>query len=127
MTRREIKTPEAPTPLGAYSQGIEADGVVYVAGQVGLNPDGTPVGGGIREQTERVIDNVAAVLAAAGLSLDDVVKATIHLSDAELFAEFNATYEPRFAEPRPVRTTVGSHVPGGMLVEMDVVAHVPGR
>lgn len=123
MAKQQIQTRGAPEPLGPYSQGIKAGGIIYVAGQVGLGPDGTPVGEGIEEQTERVIDNVAAILGAGGAGLADVVKTTVHLSDVALFAAFNEVYERRFGEPRPVRTTVGSQLPGGFLVEMDVVAH----
>jgi len=124
MAKQEIKTDLAPPPLGPYSQGISSGDVVYVAGQVGIDPaTAAAVPGGVVEQGAQALENVKAILAAAGASMDDVVKATVHVADLAAFADFNAVYEGYFSEPRPVRTTVQSGLPGGFLVEIDVVAH----
>ena len=124
MAKQEIKTDTAPPPLGPYAQGIRSGDVVLVAGQVGIDPaTGSVVPGGVVEQGAQVLANVKAVLVAAGASMDDVVKATVHVTDLATFAEFNAVYERYFAEPYPVRKTVQSGLPGGFLVEVDVMAH----
>lgn len=124
MAKQEIKTSAAPTPLGPYSQGIRKGDLVFVAGQVGIDPETSEkVPGGIVEQGAQTLENVKTILAEAGASMDDVVKTTVHVSDLGMFAEFNAVYERYFSEPRPVRTTVESGLPGGFLVEVDVIAH----
>ncbi|MGI9659195.1 MAG: Rid family detoxifying hydrolase [Gaiellaceae bacterium] len=124
MPKQEIKTDLAPPPLGPYSQGIRSGDVVLVAGQVGIDPaTGAAVPGGVVEQGAQALENVKAILAAAGLTMDDVLKTTVHVTDLATFADFNAVYEGYFAEPRPVRTTVQSGLPGGFLVEVDVMAH----
>lgn len=124
MARQEIRTSAAPRPRAPYSQGIKAGGFVFVAGQ----GPGDPATGAIRgttiaEQTRYTLENVQAILAAAGATLADVVKVTAHLADLKDFAEFNRVYAEYFPEPRPVRTTVGSQL-GGFLVEIDVIAYV---
>jgi 2-iminobutanoate/2-iminopropanoate deaminase len=124
MAKREISTDLAPAPLGPYSQAIRAGDLVFVAGQVGIDPETSEkVAGGIVEQGAQTMENIKAILEVAGASLDDVVKTTVHVSDLGMFPEFNAVYERYFSEPRPVRTTVESGLPGGFLVEVDVVAH----
>ena len=88
MAKREIKTDTAPPPLGPYAQGIRSGDVVFVAGQVGIDPKtGSAVPGGVVEQGAQVLENVNAVLVAAGATMDDVVKATVHVTD---LATFNA-------------------------------------
>lgn len=127
MAKKVIQTSAAGPPLGAYSQGFRVGDFVYVTGTGPIDPDTSKVRGEtIEEQTELVIDNIEAVLEAADAGLADVVKATVHLNDTDLFPRFNEVYANRFPEPRPVRTTVGSNlgqVPG-MQVEIDVVAYV---
>ena len=125
MPKQEIQTDEAARALGAYSQGIRAGEFVYVTGCGPVDPrTGKVTGETVEEQTDVVIDNVEAILRAAGATLADVVKATVHLADETEFARFNKVYAERFPPPLPVRTTVGSgmaHAPG-MRVEIDVVA-----
>ena len=123
MPKQEIKTSQAPTPLGPYSQGIRSGNLVFVAGQVGIDPRREkPSAAASSKQGVQTLENVKAVLAEGGATLDDVVKVTVHVADIATFAEFNGVYETYFAEPRPVRTTVESGIPGGFLVEIDVIA-----
>jgi len=111
-------------PGGAYSPGIVAEGrFVYVAGQVPVR-DGVVVGETAAEQTGVALDNVAAVLAAAGAGLQDVVRCGVYLNDMADFAEMNAAYQARFPEPLPARTTVGVTL-AGFKVEIDCVAVLP--
>jgi len=127
MGKKQIRTDEAAAPGGAYSQGLRAGDFVYVSGQGPINPaTGEIVGETIEEQTERTLENVKAILAAAGASMADVVKATVHLSDLSLFARYNEVYARYFPDPKPVRTTVGSELLG-IMVEIDVVAYVGGK
>src|SRR6185437_3452127 len=122
--QRRISTPAAPDPAGAYSQAIRVGDFIFTAGQGPLDPSsGEVVGSNIAEQTEAVISNIAAILAAAGAELEDVVKTTVHLADLSDFPDFDATYRRLFSEPLPVRTTVGSRL-AGILVEIDAVAWV---
>ena len=123
--RDEIRTEGAAAPAGPYSQGIRVGDLVYTAGMGPLDPEtGAVVGDTIEEQTELTIDNLSAVLEAAGTSLDHAVKATVHLQDLGDFAAFNRVYERRFGDPKPVRTTVGSDLLG-IMVEIDLVAVIP--
>jgi 2-iminobutanoate/2-iminopropanoate deaminase len=122
MSRTPISTTAAPSPAGAYSQAVVANGFVYTSGFGPQDPVTGQIGETIEEQTRAVLSSIAAVLAEAGLDLSDVVKATVHLQDlARDFAGFNAEYAAHFSAPYPVRTTVGSTLPG-ILVEIDVVA-----
>jgi len=111
-----------PAPSGAYSHGAVAGGLIFTAGMGPLRADGTVVEGDVGDQTEQVLHNLEAVLAARGRSLSDVVKVTVHLADVGRdFAGFDAAYRRVMPAPYPVRTTVGSTLPG-ILVEIDVVA-----
>jgi 2-iminobutanoate/2-iminopropanoate deaminase len=124
MPKQEIRTSESPSPSGAYSQAIRAGDFVFVAGQGPFDPEtGTVVGETIEEQTERTLENVKAILAAAGATFADVVKSTAHLSDLSHFPAYNEVYARYFPDPKPARTTVGSCLPG-ILVEIDVIAYV---
>jgi len=127
MSKHVIQTTKGAPPQGAYSQGWRAGDFIFVTGTGPLDPvTGELVGGDIEKQTEQTIDNIAAILAADGASLGDVVKVNVHLSDTGLFARYNAVYAKRFVKPYPVRTTVGSnlgHTPG-MLIEIDCVAYL---
>lgn len=126
MTKTAIRTSNAPQPAGPYSQGIEANGFFYTAGFGPQDPSTGEVPDSVAEQTRQVLRNVQAVLAERGLTLDDCVKATVHLADLSDFAEFNGAYKEFFSEPYPVRTTVGSQL-ANILVEIDVVAALPDR
>lgn len=124
MGKQQITTTSGASPAGAYSQGIRAGDFVFVAGQGPLDPaTGQVVGETIEEQTERTLENVKAILEAAGATMADVVKATVHLSDLSLFPRYNEVYASYFPDPKPARTTVGSALLG-ILVEIDVIAYV---
>lgn len=129
MSKHLIQTKQAPAPLGAYSQGWRAGDFIFVTGTGPIDPaSGELVGSDIEQQTERTIDNITAILAADGATLNEVVvvKVNVHLSDTSLFARYNAVYAKRFTRPYPVRTTVGSdlgHTPG-MLIEIDCIAYL---
>lgn len=126
MPKQALTIPNAPAPAGPYSHGVEAGGFIFTAGFGPQDPStGSVVEGGVYEQTQQVLRNVQAVLSARGASLDDVVKVTAHLQHLKRdFAEYNRAYAEFFAEPYPVRTTVGSDL-FDILVEIDVVAAVP--
>lgn len=127
--RRAVETQGAPRALGPYSQAIATGETVYCAGQVGLDPaTGRLVPGGIGAETARVIENLAAVLAAAGLALADVVKTTVYVVDLAEFAAMNEVYGKHFAAPYPARATVQvAALPAGARVEIEAVAVRPGR
>jgi 2-iminobutanoate/2-iminopropanoate deaminase len=126
MAKHVIQSKRGAPPQGAYSQGWRAGDFVFVTGTGPVDPiTGKLVGDTIEQQTEQTIENLGAILEADGVSLSDVVKVTVHLSDTSLFARYNQVYARRFARPYPVRTTVGSdlgHSPG-MLIEMDCIAY----
>ncbi|GAB3559966.1 RidA family protein [Spelaeicoccus albus] len=124
MAKSATHTANAPQPAGPYSQGIEANGFFYTAGFGPQVPSTGEVADSVGDQTRQVLNNVKAVLVERGLSLDDCVKMTVHLSDLANFAEFNEAYKEFFSEPYPVRTTVGSQL-ANILVEIDAVAAIP--
>ncbi len=124
MTKEIIKTDKAPQAIGPYSQGVKAGGLLFLSGQIPLDPaTGGMVGGEIEVQTERVLDNIAALLEAAGLDFSDVVKSTIYLTDLGNFAMVNEIYAKRFSTDPPARSTVEvKGLPRGAGVEIEVVA-----
>jgi 2-iminobutanoate/2-iminopropanoate deaminase len=123
--KQAVRTGDAPSPAGAYSQGVVAGGLLFTAGFGPQDPETGAVPGTVAEQTAQVLRNVRAVLAARGLTMDDVVKVTAHLQHLRRdFAAYDAVYREFFTEPYPVRTTVGSDLMD-ILVEIDVVAAVP--
>jgi 2-iminobutanoate/2-iminopropanoate deaminase len=126
MSKKVVSTPEAPAAVGAYSQAIVANGFVYCSGQVPLDPrSGELVGGSIADQTRRCLENLSAVLRAAGSSLDDVVKVTAFLLDMSDFPEFNEAYSEFFGDEPPARATVAvAGLPKGAEVEIECVATV---
>ena len=127
MAKQQIRTERAAAPGGAYSQGIRAGNFVFVSGQGPIDPEtGQIVGETIEEQTARTLENVEAILEAAGATMADVVKSTVHLTDLALFGRYNEVYSSYFPDPKPVRTTVGSALLG-IMVEIDVVAYVGGE
>lgn len=121
---KTVATDHAPKAIGPYSQALVADGVVYTAGQVALDPQtGTLVGTTIAEQTEQVLKNLSAVLAAAGSSLGQVVKTTVYLADMADFAAMNEVYARHFGGHRPARSTVqAGGLPKGARLEIDAIA-----
>ena len=129
MTRSNITTDGAPAAIGPYAQGVRAGNFIFTAGQVALDPvTGQAVSGGIKEQTARALENLKAILEAAGSSLGQVVKATVFLKDMNDFAAMNAVYASYFgtdSETLPARTTVEvARLPRNLLVEIEVVAEV---
>jgi 2-iminobutanoate/2-iminopropanoate deaminase len=124
MSKEIIATDTAPKAIGPYSQAIRAGGFVFCSGQIPLDPaTGELTGATISEQTGRVMDNIAAVLAAAGLTFGDVVKSTIYLTDLADFAVVNEVYGRRFSENPPARSTVEvKGLPKGARVEIEVIA-----
>lgn len=117
-------TPSGPTALGPYSMAAEANGFVFLAGQVALDPEsGQKVEGDVATQAERVLDNIGLLLGDLGLGYDDVVKATVFLADIDDFATVNEVYARYFAEAPPARSTFqAGALPGGYLVEIEVIA-----
>jgi 2-iminobutanoate/2-iminopropanoate deaminase len=120
-------TPRAPRAIGPYSQATRANGLLFTAGQVGFDPSsGELVDGGIAEQTERVLENIRAILEAEGLNLTSVVKTTVFLVDMADFAAMNTVYARAFGEHRPARSTVAvAALPRGARVEIEAVAVLP--
>ena len=122
--KKVIQTDTAPQAVGPYSQAIQAGPFLFTAGQVALDPAaGKLVEGGIREQTQRVMENLKAVLAAAGYDFSDAVKTTCYLSDIGHFATFNEVYGSYFTREPPARSTFAvAELPLGALVEVEEVA-----
>jgi 2-iminobutanoate/2-iminopropanoate deaminase len=128
MEKKVISTPLAPAAIGPYSQGIATpQGFLFTAGQIPIDPaTGTIVPGGIQEQTTRVLDNVKAILEAAGGSLQHVVKTTVFLSDLNDFGPMNEVYGRYFAGSPPARSTVQvSRLPRDVRVEIDAIGLLP--
>lgn len=125
---RFIATDDAPRAIGPYSQGVIANGFLYTAGQIALDPATMQVDvEGITEQTERVLTNLAAILAAAGSDFSRVVKTTVFLTDMADFQAMNEVYARAFGEHRPARSTVAvAGLPKGVRVEIEVVAEAGG-
>ena len=124
--REQVQTKNAPAAIGPYSQAIKANGFVYVSGQIAIDPEtGEFVSGGVAEQTQRVLKNLAAVLEASGSSLDQVVKTTVFLADMKEFVEMNEVYATFFSGPPPARATVAAAgLPRDARVEIEAVALV---
>lgn len=121
-----ISTTAAPAAIGPYSQAVRFGNLLFTSGQIPLTPEGEPVQGGIEEQTHQVFRNLQAVLAAAGCSLSDVVKATVFLKDMNEFAAFNAVYASYFEDHKPARSTVEvARLPRDVKVEIELIAAVP--
>ena len=126
-TRASVSTPDAPQAIGPYSQAIRAGQFLFLSGQIPLDPvSGEVVAGDVRAQTRRVLDNISGVLAAAGVSMDAVVKTTVFLIDLADFTAMNEVYATAFQEPAPARSTVQvSRLPRDVRVEIEVVALLP--
>ena len=125
--KRRIDTDLAPRPVGPYSQAIEADGWVWCAGQIGVDPNsGRLVDGGVAAEAERALRNLESVLDAAGATLSDVVKTTVLLADIADFTTVNEIYARLFPDPAPARSTFAvAALPRGALVEIEAVARAP--
>ncbi len=122
--KESIETKNAPAPIGPYSQAMRVNGLVFVSGQIPLNPEtGQIVDGGIIPQTHQVIRNLAAILEASGTGLHNVVKTTVFLTNLDDFSEFNRVYGEYFAESKPARATVQvARLPREALVEVEAIA-----
>jgi 2-iminobutanoate/2-iminopropanoate deaminase len=126
MTKQRVHSEQAPAAIGPYSQAIAAGGMLFCSGQIALDPKtGSMVPGGVEAQTIQVMKNLGAVLTAAGINFEQVVKTTIYLSDLNDFQAVNTIYAKSFTAIAPARATVEvSALPKGALVEIDAIAHM---
>ena len=124
MTRKVLSTDGAPKAIGPYSQGIDSGSLVFLSGQVALDPaTGQMIAGGIVEQTDRILKNLEAVLKASGLTLNHVVRTTVFLVDLGDFAAMNEVYARHFPKDPPARSTVQvAALPKGARIEIDAIA-----
>src|SRR3954452_1602497 len=128
MTRQAVSSEQAPAALGPYSQAIVAGGFVFCSGTAGIDPATGAAPAGIEAQTEQALRNLAAVLAAAGASMADLVKITIFYSDVDDFARLNEVYARHMPEPPPARSAPANvRLPHGLLVSIEAIAAVPAR
>lgn len=128
MTTRPtmIASNDAPAAIGPYSQAMRLGNLLFTSGQIPLTPSGELISGGIEEQTHQVFRNLKAVLAEAGTSLTDVVKATVFLKDMGQFAALNAIYADYFGDHKPARSTVEvARLPRDVLVEIELIVAIP--
>jgi reactive intermediate/imine deaminase len=122
MSKTIIATPDAPAAIGTYSQAVKVDNTVYLSGQIGLDPATMQLVDGIDAQIIRVLDNLKAVIEAAGGSFADIVKLNVFLTDLGNFAKVNEAMSQYFVQPYPARAAIGvKELPRGALVEMDGV------
>lgn len=118
-----VATTKAPQAIGPYAQAVKVNGLVYTSGQIPLTPEGNLVEGSIEEQTKQVFANLQAVLAEAGSSLQDVIKATVFIKDMNEFAALNEVYAEHFGSHKPARSTVEvARLPKDVKVEIEVIA-----
>ena len=124
MARRAVSTTKAPRAIGAYSQAIRSDGLIFCSGQVALDSaTGELVGESVADQTRRCMENLSAVLEAAGAGLESVVKVNAYLTDMNDFAEFNEVYGEFFSDEPPARAAIGvAGLPKGARVEIECIA-----
>jgi 2-iminobutanoate/2-iminopropanoate deaminase len=123
VSKTAITSPELSPPVGPFSPAIKVDGFIYFSGQVGQDPTtGKLVAGGIHAETERVFQNLSAVLKAAGKGFDDVVRAGVYLTNMSYYVALNGIYARHFSQPFPARTVIGvAALPLGACVEIDLV------
>lgn len=123
MSKKTVFTEKAPKPVGPYSQAVISGGLVFVSGQIPIDPATSKVvDGGIEAQTVQVLENIKHILESVGLTLGDVVKTSVFLSNFADFQSFNRVYSKYFEENPPARTTVQAGLMAGVLLEIDVVA-----
>jgi 2-iminobutanoate/2-iminopropanoate deaminase len=122
--KKVISTQNAPAAIGPYSQAIEINGMLFISGQIPLNPLDSKISGDtVKEQTHQVIENLNAILTASGYTINNVVKTTCYLTDMSKFPEMNEVYASYFKENPPARATVGvNSLPKGVLIEIDAIA-----
>jgi len=122
MPKAVISTPHAPSAIGTYSQAVRCGDTIYLSGQIGLDPLSMQLVEGIDAQARRVFDNLKAVAAAAGASLDDCAKLTIYLTDLGHFAKVNEIMATYFKQPYPARAAIGvASLPRAALIEADAI------
>jgi 2-iminobutanoate/2-iminopropanoate deaminase len=128
VTKRVINTPDAPAAIGPYSQAVTVGNLLFTAGQIALDPvTMTVVPGDVSAQTEQVMKNLAAICAAAGATLQDVVKTTVFLQEMSDFQSMNEVYARHFADNRPARSTVAVRgLPRDVRVEIEAIVRLPG-
>ena len=120
-----IRTPNAPQPIGPYSQGVKAGNFLFVAGQGGADPKTGTMAEGIEAQTRQTLSNIKGIVEASGFSIRDVVKVSIFLRSMDDFKNVNEVYKTFFPEDPPARTTVEAKLPGQeMLIEIDAIAYI---
>ncbi len=124
MNKRIIKTDQAPAAIGPYSQAVRIGNMFYTSGQIALDPrSGEFISGEIEQETERTLENISAILKADGLSLDNIVKTTVYLTDLRYFTRMNQIYEKYFSENKPARACVQvAALPKGAKVEIEAIA-----
>jgi 2-iminobutanoate/2-iminopropanoate deaminase len=123
MTRQAVTTDQAPAALGPYSQAIVAGGLIFCSGMAGIDPATGTIPEGIEAQTEQALINLAAVLAEAGASMDDIVKTTIFYDDVEDFGRLNEVYARHMPDPPPARSAPAHiRLPRGLLVSIEAIA-----
>jgi len=124
MKKEPIETTRAPAALGPYSQGVVANGFIFLSGQVGIRPDtGKQVAGGVEPQTRQIFSNIQQVLKEAGSTLDDIVKVTVFLKDMGDFSRVNSIYSEYFSKPYPARSAVqAAKLPLDVDIEIEVIA-----
>ena len=121
--KKVISTKAAPAAIGPYSQAIDLGNMVFISGQIPVNPATGEIPEGIKAQTAQSISNIKAILAEAGLSIDNVVKTTVFLADMSLFGEMNEVYGAEFTDPYPARSAVDvRELPKQVLVEIETIA-----
>ncbi|MDP6232484.1 MAG: RidA family protein [Nitrospinaceae bacterium] len=124
MNKRIIKTDQAPAAIGPYSQAVRIGNMLYTSGQIALDPrSGEFLSGELEQETERTLENISAILKADGLSLDNIVKTTVYLTDLRYFTRMNQIYEKYFSENKPARACVQvAALPKGAKVEIEAIA-----
>ena len=127
MTKKSITTDQAPQAIGAYSQAVISNNMLYVSGQIPLEPSGMEIiDQSFDAAADQVLNNLEAICKAANCSLDNIVKLTIYLTDINNFNTLNAIMEKRFTKPFPARATIEvSALPKGVTVEMDAIVEIP--
>ena len=125
MTKRIIQTEQAPAAIGPYSQAISIGDLLFTSGQIALDPEsGIFLSGEIEEETEQTLKNISAILRASGLSVENVVKTTVYLSDLNHFSRMNQVYEKYFSKTKPARACVQvAALPKGAKIEIDAIAN----
>ncbi len=126
--KEEVISDRAPAAIGPYSQAVKSGNLLFLSGQIPIDPsNGTVVGGSVASQTEMVLNNLRGILEDAGGSLDDVLKTTVYMVDLNCFAEMNEVYKTFFGNVPPARATVQvSALPAGVSLEIDAIASIPG-